>query len=150
MSANSHLDYERAQNERYRELVLRQRETLLRAQQSMDIAQNSRWVDDTKLSQRSAVITDEVLAGRVSLAHEVDGLPAQFYVASVYAEDANGELLVVSFAAPVASLFYKGRSSTDRAAKSLRGIRTIESSGHDPVRLVDSLEVAEKTEVVFP
>lgn len=150
MSANSHLDFERAQNERYRKLVLSQRETLLAAQRSIDMAQNSRWVDDAKISARTAEIYDEVLAGRVALAQEVDGLPAQFYIASAHAEDASGEFLVVSFAAPVASLFYKGRSSSDRAAKSLRGIRTIESVGYDPVRLVDSLEFDEKTEVVFP
>jgi DNA helicase IV len=116
----------------------------------MDMSQNSRWVDDAKISARTAEIYDEVLAGRVALAQESDGLPAQFYIASVYAEDESGEFLVVSFAAPVASLFYKGRSSSDQAAKSLRGIRTIESVGNDPVRLVDSLEVEEKTEVVFP
>ena len=77
----------------------------------------------------------EPLLGRVAVKEHDDLLGEGFYVGSW--EETLDSTFVISYAAPVASLFFLGTDSPDPAAPFLMAIRTFEQKGDDLTHLVD-------------
>ena len=145
MSDSEDLDYERNINLEYQQAVTARQESLAIIHQNFKLESKQLWNEGFKVS--ASVETTNVIAGRVSLVDGTDGLPPDFYVGPAYVE--VDDLLIVSFAAPVASLFFKGRDSSDRDSSRLQGRRSFVAQGTDLVDYSDDLEDKRDSRLVF-
>lgn len=146
MNNQEELDYERNINREYQKSLSDRTEKNKEREREINVQNRSLWNSGFKFTN-TGNLTD-LIAGRVSLEDESDGLPANFYVGPVFIE--NGDLFVVSFAAPVASLFYDGRNSDDAASSLLEGRRTFVASGNDLVDYSDDIDANRPASEVFP
>ena len=136
------LDAERAVNERYRKEI----EQLLEKQpdliKQVATAQSQVWTDSSLPRSRIADhVANTAIIGRVALGDEhpkSDILGQDFYIAGWHIE-LDG-LEAVNWAAPVASLFFEGRQSSDQAAQFLAGRRTFVLRTNDLVDYSDEFE----------
>lgn len=128
------LEAERAVNERYLSELRRSEERLNGVRLSATTSRNQQWGGTGPIPGRPTLPSDAI-SGRVGLGTADPHLRRGFYVGS-YPEEWDS-VLVVSWAAPVASLFYEGRSSSDIAAPLVVATRTFVAEGSD---LVDFAE----------
>ena len=146
MADRNELDYERNVNREYRKALRDRSEHDKAVNRVLAAEQRSLWNKGFQFSETGN--TDDLIAGRVALAEESDGLGPCFYVGPTHIE-AEG-LLVVSFTAPVASLFFKGRQSPDQASSLVDGRRSFVAGVDDITDYSDDLEDGKSAEVVFP
>lgn len=130
------LDQERAVNERY----LREHSSKLALKSTIQIAsgapRNASWVGP---NGPRVPIPDEVeaLVGRVAFDIDAPLVGRGFYVSSWHHEWDG--VLVVSWAAPIARLFYERRDADDELASNLIARRTLLARGDDLVDFDDEL-----------
>lgn len=147
------LEGERALNARYLEELERQVARSREIAGRTSASESSRWTDSgprTKVSHR--IVTS--LIGRLALDEEDADLGWGFYVGGLSgAQWSHGDedLLVVSWATPVAKLFFEGRKASDVAASHVVGRRTFERSAdeRDLVAYEDTIERGARAEEVF-
>jgi hypothetical protein len=135
--SSDELAAERAVNERYlqemRQLVDRQGGITTRAART----RNEVWVG-TPVATPVARAVVEALYGRVALSVDDVLLSTGFYI-GCWHQEWNG-VQVVSWAAPVASLFYEGPASDDVLADDVVARRTFVRRGDDLVDFVDDID----------
>lgn len=138
------LDAERAINEQYQQAInqkLAEQPNLIR---QVATAQSQIWPTSSlprpKIDHKATI----AIIGRVALDEdhpESDVLAQTFYVAGWRIEPKDGVAFeTVNWAAPVASLFFEGRSSDDPAASSVAGRRTFVLRLNDLVGFSDEIE----------
>lgn len=146
MKSQEELDYERNVNREYQKSLLERNEKNKEREREINVQNRSLWNSGFKFTNTGNL--SELIAGRVSLETESDGLPANFYIGPVFIE--NDDLFVISFAAPVASLFYDGKNSGDEASSLLDGRRTFVANGNDLIDYSDDIEAGKSSSDVFP
>lgn len=127
---------ERAVNERYLAERLRSGKTSRLIQASAVGPRNGQWVG-TADGAVPAPVEAGPLAGRVALGAEDPDLGSSFYVGSWHAEFDG--VFVVSWAAPVATLFYEGRRATHELARDLLAARSFVTHGEDLIDYDDEM-----------
>lgn len=88
------------------------------------------------------------LFGRVALDGPVEHLTDNFYIGSWH-RDSDG-IVVISWAAPKAALFFEGTGADDRLAEHITARRTFESHGLDLSDFVDDVEPGANGAPPFP
>lgn len=106
------------------------------ARQITSLPRNSQFHGTAVAKGRGPLI--EPFAGKVVLTEEDDDLGSGFYIGS-YRLDLD-DLQVISFAAPMARLFYLGRAANVDIADSLAGRRTFDRTSNDLVDFEDEIE----------
>jgi len=138
-SRDSILQTERAKNEAYRRSAEQWiEETKQLVAVGTALSKNSIWVSGSaSVGGPSGGIHPVV--GRVGFAEaEASPVDGDLYIGPFYQEMQG--FTVVSWAAPVAELFYRGRSSSDVAAQRVSARRTFTASGTDLADYVDDYE----------
>lgn len=133
------LDQERAINERYVQTmrVAIKNERLRHPLDAVSMPQNSAWTGGLVITPLMKA-TLSPLFGRVALEPDADNdLGTGFYVSGWHRE--IGDILVVSWAAPVASLFFDGPGSPDVAAARVVATRTFMHHVFDITDFVDDV-----------
>lgn len=137
------LDAERSINEQY----LREIERLIEQQpqliRQISVLQSQHWTTSSLPRHGIDAGAGSALIGRVALEEGhpyADSLGDSFYIASWRIE--KGDFETVNWAAPIASLFFEGRSSKYELAPSLIGRRTFVRRLDDLVDYDDESEVA--------
>ena len=133
------LQYERAVNERYQRELRDMIDSHARIVRSRSTTRNQQWTDPSGPTPIPAAVVGP-LAGRVALGVDDDMVPSDFYIGPWHQE--WGHVFVVSWAAPVASLFYSGHNSNDPLAGEVTARRTFVSDRSDIVAIVDEVEPA--------
>ena len=136
MTDQVELDYERNVNRDYQRRIDIHEEQMQSLELEILRERNTLWSNGFRRSDTGNL--SRLISGRVALAEESDGLPASFYVGPVHVQ--TEELLVVSFAAPVASLFFRGRQSSDRASTLVEGRRSFVGNNDDIIDYSDDIE----------
>lgn len=138
------LDAERAINEQYQQAInqkLAEQPNLFR---QVATAQSQIWTTSSLPRPKIDRTATIAIIGRVALDEdhpESDALAQTFYVAGWRIEPKDGVAFeTVNWAAPVASLFFEGRSSDDPAASSVAGRRTFVLRLNDLVGFSDEIE----------
>ncbi len=130
------LNFERAVNERYQRAL---REALSRARHiggDLTRARNEIWVGAAP--QMPAPKTASAFVGRVAFDVDDDQLGRGFYIGCWY-EEWQG-VQVISWAAPVADLFYRGRAANDVLAPNVIATRTFVARRLDLADFIDDVE----------
>lgn len=136
-TTNAALQAERAVNELYQRKMRDSIAGQVRVARERATTRNQLWTNPvipTPLAQLVLI----PLVGRVALAHEDTLLGRGFYIGPWHQE--WDRVQVVSWAAPVASLFYSGHSSADSLAGDITARRTFMIHHDDLVGYVDELE----------
>jgi len=133
------LQYERAVNERYQRELRDMIDSHARIVRSRSTTRNQQWTDPSGPTPIPAAVVGP-LAGRVALGVDDDMVPSDFYIGPWHQE--WGHVFVVSWAAPVASLFYSGHNSNDPLAGEVTARRTFVAERSDIVAIVDEVEPA--------
>lgn len=147
------LEVERSINERYQRELEALVERAPKMKHAVGAAASASW---TGTAPRTAVSPAVVapIEGRVGFRHPVDGLGTSFYVGGLWGaqwQGADGEIVVVSWAAPVAGLFFLGAMAADDRADEVGGTRTFEVVGGAIRGFEDDLLPGVSTpEEVFP
>ncbi|MCQ3811100.1 MAG: AAA family ATPase [Acidimicrobiia bacterium] len=135
------LDAERAINEQYQDEIRR----LLARQpgliKQVAITQSQQWTESSLPRPEIDSTATTAIIGRVALNRDhpySDDLGQTFYIAGWRIK--NDGLETVNWAAPVASLFFEGRSSVYPIASSLRGRRTFVQRRDDLIDYSDEIE----------
>ena len=105
------------------------------ARQITSLPRNSQFHGTSVAKGRGPLI--EPFAGKVVLTEADDDLGSGFYIGS-YRLDLD-DLQVISFAAPMARLFYLGRAADVDIAESLAGRRTFDRTSNDLVDFEDEV-----------
>jgi DNA helicase-2/ATP-dependent DNA helicase PcrA len=140
------LEAERAVNERY----LRAMEDMVSRQhliaQRKATSRNQQWTNPGSDQSRTPVtgVTAAPLVGRVALGVDDQLLGDGFYIGSWHQEWDGVQ--IISWAAPVAALFYKGRLASDPLAHEVQASRTFVVGHTDIEDFVDDLEFGISTE----
>jgi len=134
---NEVLAAERAINEQYRTKVA----------EVTSLSRNSIWASGT-ITTGSARGEIAPVVGRVALDGSMEVVDGELYVGPRILE-LDAEVTVVSWAAPVAQLFFKGRQSDYPAASTVLGCRTFTAKGTDLEAFVDDLEPGVDESTVF-
>ncbi|MDQ6613317.1 MAG: AAA family ATPase [Actinomycetota bacterium] len=127
---------ERAVNERYQRALM---EALGRARQigrNLTRARNEIWVGAAP--KVPAPRTASALVGRVAFDVDDEQLGRGFYIGCWYEEWPGVQ--VISWAAPVAELFYRGRASNDALAPNVIATRTFVARQLDLADFIDDVE----------
>jgi DNA helicase IV len=134
------IDEEHAINERYLRAMADALAKQRRIAGEATRPQNEIWTNPTANQPQTPIARATIgpLVGRVAFDREVRMLAQGFYIGSWHQEWDGVQ--VVSWAAPVASLFYQGRRAIDAAANSVVGRRTFVIDHSDIVNYVDDLE----------
>lgn len=142
------LTRERAVNDQYqkelRELVARQPSLTA----MVSTTRNERWAGGGPRAPIPADLRGSIV-GRVGLKKKHPDLGTTFYISVWRSEFGDPEVQVVSWAAPVASLFYGGRNPRDATDYSVIGRRTFVTKDVDILDFVDDIE-APATDVGDP
>ena len=139
---------ERAVNEQYRtKLKIELERTAHAVAEHTSLSRNSIWVSGT-ISSGSLRGEIAPVVGRVALDGSEEVVDGEMYVGPRILE-LDGDVTVVSWAAPVAELFYKGRQCGDPAASTVLGRRTFTTKGTDLEGYVDDLEVGVDGSIAF-
>ena len=139
------LDYERNVNRKYQKRINVHQESMRSLERELNQLRNTLWNEGFKFSHTGNL--SNLISGRVALSEESDGLNASFYVGPTFVE--ADDLLVVSFAAPVASLFFRGRQSSDVASSLVEGRRSFVGNKDDIVEYSDDIEDGKTSGEVF-
>lgn len=135
------LDAERAVNEQYIEAIKRKLDEYPNLVKQVAITQNQRWTESSQFGSAVGPSATSAIIGRVALDEDhpkSDLLGQDFYIAG-WRIEIDG-LETVNWAAPVASLFFEGRLSCDRAAQCVAGRRTFVQRHNDLVGYSDEIE----------
>jgi len=130
---------ERAVNELYLSQMAEAVRRQVKAAKEVPLPRNNQWTSpgsESKIPIRKIEV--DPLIGRVALDVDDALLGSGFYIGSWHQE--IGDTQVVSWAAPVATLFYLGRSSGDVLASEVEGRRTFVTETVQIVDFVDDLE----------
>ena len=135
------LDAERAVNEQYLNEIERLIQNQSQRVRQIAVVQSQRWTNSSplRLGIDRGAITGVI--GRVALKEShpySDMMDETFYIAGWYVKEDGFE--AVNWAAPIASLFFEGRSSRHEIAQSVTGRRTFVLRGADLVDYADEIE----------
>jgi DNA helicase II / ATP-dependent DNA helicase PcrA len=145
---NEILAAERAINEQYRTKVGQElAETARAVAEVTSLSRNSIWATGT-IATGSAKGEIAPVVGRVALDGTEEVVDGELYIGPRILE-LDPEVTVVSWATPVAQLFYNGRRCDDPAASTVLGRRTFTAKGTDLEAFVDDLEAGVDESTVF-
>lgn len=136
---NDILAAERAINEQYRTKLDRDLSAMAdNIARITSLSRSAVWTNGAPRAAKANGIIHPVI-GRVAIAEGVSPVDGELYIGPQISE-LDGEITVVSWAAPVAQLFFEGRRSQDPAASGVLGRRTFTTKGTDLADFVDDLE----------
>jgi hypothetical protein len=145
---NEILAAERAVNERYRTQLKQDLEKISNAvAQHTSLSRNSIWSSGTISAGKHRGEIHPVV-GRVALPPADDTVDGELYIGPQI-QELDGEVTVVSWAAPVAELFFEGRRSRFPGARHVLGRRTFTTEGTDLTDFVDDVEPDAKAGALF-
>lgn len=128
---------ERSVNERYQQAMKATMAKAAAARRQQASPRNTQWTGSSAAPRR-AMMEASPLIGRVALAQRDPLLGTGFYLGSWH-QEFDG-VLVVSWAAPVAVLFYGRDANGSESASAVSGRRTFAVSGADLVGYVDEVQ----------
>ncbi|MCY3850543.1 MAG: AAA family ATPase [Acidimicrobiaceae bacterium] len=135
------LDAERAVNEQYLNEIERLIQRHPQRVRQIAVVQSQRWTTSSPLRLGIDRGATTGVIGRVALQEShpySDMMDQTFYIAGWYAKKDGFE--AVNWTAPIASLFFQGRSSKHEIAPSVTGRRTFVLRGTDLVDYADEVE----------
>ena len=135
------LDAERAVNEQYMEAIKRKLDEYPNLIKQVAITQSQQWTESSLPRPEIGRTATIAIVGRVALndGHPYsDDLGQTVYIAGWHIKNDGFE--TVNWAAPVASLFFEGRSSAYPIAPSVEGRRTFIQRCNDLVDYSDEIE----------
>ncbi|MDG1265517.1 MAG: AAA family ATPase [Ilumatobacter sp.] len=139
---------ERAINEQYRTKVGQElSETARAVAEVTSLSRNSIWATGT-ITSGDARGEIAPVVGRVALDGTEEVVAGELYIGPRILELGTA-VTVVSWAAPVAQLFYNGRQCDDPAASTVLGRRTFTARGIDLEAFVDDIEAGVDESTVF-
>lgn len=139
VSDDAALAYERAVNQGYRQRLELMVERSPELANAVTASRSSQWTGGAPHTQLSRNVIAPIV-GRVALDDDDPDLGSgTFYIGSWH-DDAQPPTVVVSWAAPVAQLFYKGPTADDPRRSLVRGRRTFVNRHLDIDAFTDDLE----------
>jgi hypothetical protein len=139
---------ERAVNEQYRTKLDRELKAMADSVARItSLSRNSIWASGTaKAADANGAIHPVI--GRVAVTGDDRPVDGELYIGPQILE-LDGGVTVVSWAAPVAQLFFEGRRCNDPSAPGVLGRRTFTTKGTDLADFVDDLEPDARGRAVF-